>query len=152
MTSEGSVEANHLTGSNGNDVISASSGNDSVTSYAGNDLINAGGDDDRIFAGSVADTIWGAADHDTLWGETGDDVLGGGTGNEPMNGSDQIGDFTAGSDRLHFTPNTGGGPVQFSDLRLSDTAEGLQITYDGGRLLLVGLDMGDLSAGDMVFG
>lgn len=163
-----------LYGGAGNDVLGGGRDDDTVWGDGGNDLLYGGEGRDELGGGAGNDTLWASAGDDLLWGGAGDDQLSGGPGDDtlwggagsdtfvfgatsegvadPMNGSDQIGDFTAGSDRLHFTPNTGGGPVQFSDLTLSDTTEGLQITYDGGRLLLIGLEMADFSTSDVLFG
>ncbi|MDZ4094339.1 MAG: calcium-binding protein [Paracoccaceae bacterium] len=96
--------ADHLTGTNGNNLLDAGAGNDTLFGEGGNDVLRGGagtdrlygGDgDDRIEAGDGSDFLYGGngndrllgeAGNDRLWGEAGNDQLLGGDGNDVMSG------------------------------------------------------------------
>lgn len=82
-----------LTGSDGNDSISASAvkfpvtliggaGNDTLTSGSGTDSLVGGDGDDKLVGGSGSDTLNGEAGADTLTGADGLDQLDGGEGSD----------------------------------------------------------------------
>lgn len=123
-------------------------------------------DGDRIYGGSGNDTIYGYAGNDQLDGGAGNDVLIGGVGDDRLfgwanadtfqfkydanEGSDSIGDFTDGTDRIQLT-NTGGG-VTFDDLVLTDVGADCRIDLAGGTsILIVGVGSAALDAGDFIF-
>ena len=60
---------------------------------------------------------------------------------------DKVKDFAPGRDALYFETASG-----FEDLTLRDLRKGVMITHDGGKVLLVGVETDDLSAGDFLFG
>jgi len=108
------IETAHLTGGDGNNLISASSftlgsvtldgaaGDDNLTggsqddviiAATGDDVANGRGGDDLISGGSGNDVFSGGAGADTLQGDAGDDTLSGQGGRDQLEGAD-------GDDRL----------------------------------------------------
>ncbi len=105
-----------VTGTSGNDVVSALDGNDTVDGGDGNDVLNGDGGDDVLIGGPGADRLRGGAGVDDLDGGDGADTLEGGASNDTLDGGDgadqlsgDAGDDSltggAGGDRL----NGGGG-------------------------------------------
>lgn len=91
-------ESASLTGSDGNDSISASAvkfpvtlvggaGNDTLTSGSGADSLVGGDGDDKLVGGSGSDTLKGEAGADTLTGADGLDQLDGGDGSDVVSES-----------------------------------------------------------------
>jgi serralysin len=120
--------ADTLSGAGGADKINGGAGNDKLSGGAGNDRLVGSIDNDRLTGGAGADTFYFAknADRDTITdfaaGKSGKDVI------EFAKGL-----FDNYADVLHHT---------------KDTDAGLVITYDGGRLTLLDLDISDLTKGD----
>jgi secreted trypsin-like serine protease len=84
----GSVWADTLTGTEGNDVIVARSGADTITGLGGDDLICAGPGNDWVDAGAGSDTISGGDGSDYLLGGLGNDIVGGDSGSDRLLGGD----------------------------------------------------------------
>jgi Ca2+-binding RTX toxin-like protein len=92
----------HVTGSDGDDVIHGTPGDDHIAGGAGDDVIYGhDGDDtllgetgnDQLFGGAGDDLLDGGSGHDELHGGSGDDDLLGGTGNDQLfggTGQDQL--------------------------------------------------------------
>ncbi len=107
----GGTIGDHVTGSDGDDVIHGTPGDDTILGgdgddvihgHAGDDLLDGGNGDDELHGGPGDDTLLGGAGHDQLFGGTGDDDLLGGTGNDQLHGEagDDTLDGGAGDDLL----------------------------------------------------
>jgi Ca2+-binding RTX toxin-like protein len=83
---QGTIDADQLTGTSGNDVIFALAGNDRVDTGAGNDVVVAGRGNDQIRGGAGNDVLRGGAGHDRITGGSGNDVLVGGIGLDTLRG------------------------------------------------------------------
>jgi len=77
-----------VTGTSGNDVVSALDGNDTVDGGDGNDVLNGDGGDDVLIGGPGADRLRGGAGVDDLDGGDGADTLEGGASNDTLDGGD----------------------------------------------------------------
>lgn len=117
----------------GADVVSGSRRADELEGFGGNDRLSGGGG------------------RDVLNGGEGRDVLIGGRGADDFvfsvrAGKDTVRDFHIGIDDLVFT-ETGA----FGDLTLRDVAKGTLVIHEDGKVLLIGVDSHELSAGDFLF-
>jgi Ca2+-binding RTX toxin-like protein len=118
-----------LTGTNtGSATITGTSGNDIITAGTGATTINAGDGNDILTGKGSADTLNGGNGNDTITGAGGGDNTSGGAGNDTYIyasgwGADNVTEsLSAGTDTLHFT---GLGP---SDIRLyTDSAGTLHV-------------------------
>lgn len=99
---EGTIEADHLTGGSyddyidtysGNDTVYAGSGNDVVSGYAGNDHLFGESGNDVLDGGRGDDILSGGAGNDRLYGQSGHDEILGGSGTDSIYGG-------AGNDRI----------------------------------------------------
>ncbi len=134
-------------GGQGNDEVYGNLGNDQIYGNKGDDLLFGGQGDDLLFGGQGNDLLFGNKGDDSLWGNLGDDTMNGGAGVDDFvlngGGSDRIQDFDAGAgDRFgHF-----GG---FDDYTLSNTADGLRVSWEAGTetgdVVLEGLTSSDFS-------
>lgn len=122
-------------------------GNDRLT---GNDVAN------ELHGGRGFDTLSGGAGDDTLAGDRNDDLLTGGDGADTFlftasAGTDTVTDFTDGTDAVRIAATTGN--TAFDDLSLAQAGADAVVTLaDGGRVILSGIDVASLDAGDFVFG
>ncbi|WP_424137949.1 calcium-binding protein [Roseomonas chloroacetimidivorans] len=107
--------ADHLTGTDGGDIIDAEGGadiveagggNDRVIGGTGDDQIDGGLGDDRAAGGNGRDTLLGGAGDDTLLGDAGKDMLHGGDGDDILIGGAAMDVLTGGAGRDHFTLTT----------------------------------------------
>ncbi len=80
-----------------------------------------------LVAASGNDTLWGGAGRDTF-------PITAFNAKGPI-GADRIADFAAGVDRLDCT---GFGLTFVTTLRAADTAAGLRLSFEGGRVTLTG--------------
>jgi serralysin len=144
-----------LIGSTGDDVLSGYGKADVLKGGAGDDSLNGRGGNDTIKGGAGNDRLQGGAGHDKLFGGGGDDLLIGGKGGAGADtfyfakghGRDIIRDFEAGTDTIAFHKSL------FSDVsdildHARQTSDGVVISYDGGRILLEDVRLGQLSDGD----
>jgi len=76
--SAGSVLADQISGTDGDDIILGLAGADKIDGGSGSDLLYGGNDADSLVGGEDYDTLWGGRGADTLTGGAGDDVLLGG--------------------------------------------------------------------------
>lgn len=121
-----------LAGTKGNDILAGSAGNDVLRGGAGNDVLDGGTGTDRMIGGAGADTF--------LF-HRGD-------------GADRIQDFRPGEDRLMFEG------ISQREIGVYETDAGIEVRYGGlngtasnaGVVTLDGLDLGDLSPSDWIFG
>lgn len=94
---------------------------------------------DNIFGGGGDDVLSGGAGWDFLDGGAGDDTMSGGAEEDWFlmqgGGDDVIEDFNPGEDMLDFV----GTGVAFADIQSEATEAGLQLSWDGGSLLLKGV-------------
>ena len=113
--------------------------------------------DDTIIGGGGSDTIEGGAGIDRIEGDAGDDTLTGGSQADmfvfaPGNGNDTITDFAHGEDRINLTEFSG--ISGFDDLTVTVDDGGVTIdlsAHGGGAIMLEGLGIADLDAGDFLF-
>ncbi|WP_122290019.1 calcium-binding protein [Pseudomonas savastanoi] len=136
---QGSDSDETLSGTSGNDVISAGAGDDTVNGGSGNDTLSGGAGADTLNGDAGNDLLQGGAGNDTLYGGDGNDVLDGGAGNDQLNGGD--GDDTylfgkgAGQDTIYYANEARVGKldtVKLADLNVSDVS----ITRDSSDLLI----------------
>ncbi|MFZ3184551.1 MAG: Ig-like domain-containing protein, partial [Pseudomonas sp.] len=82
-----SETTNTLTnGSEDADTLTGTSGNDLIRGYAGNDTLNGGDGNDLLYGGAGRDTLNGGIGNDQLHGGVGIDTLNGGVGNDLLIG------------------------------------------------------------------
>ncbi|WP_336487954.1 calcium-binding protein [Methylobacterium nigriterrae] len=104
------IEGQHLTGTNGDDVMYGGWGNDDIWGgphghdvlYGGygNDTLSASWDGSTLYGGAGKDTLLGGPSNDTLYGGAGDDLIYGGTGVDQLYGGEGHDTFTFGP---HYT-------------------------------------------------
>ncbi len=105
------VEVRTVSGSGGNDVISAGGGNATGVAATYAVTFNGGNGDDAITGGDSADTLNGDADSDTIVGGLGGDTVSGNAGNDTFdegaatNGSDSFAGGT-GTDTASYASRT----------------------------------------------
>ena len=148
----GGSGADQLWGGTDDDLIYGGWGNDRLEGEIGSDTLWGGNGADQLGGGNGTDQLWGGAGNDILTGGAGDDLLTGG-GNADVfvfatgHGADRISDFTSGTDQLRILD----GVDRFEDLGLRTTSAGLLIETGSGTILLEGLGLADLTAGDVLF-
>jgi Ca2+-binding RTX toxin-like protein len=96
--------------------------------------------------------VVGGNGRDTLESRGGHDVLTGGAGADSFvflgrTGDRRITDFDPDTDQLTLQIAN----LTQSDTSLTDTGTGLRISWDGGSVLLEGLDLGDFTQDDILF-
>lgn len=148
----------------GNDTVLGGVGNDTISGSVGNDSLNGGDGIDDINGGAGNDSLVGGIGNDLLVGAAGDDVIDGGVGNDFLSGgaggdrfvflagfgSDRLVDFEAELDVLDFSGHAA--ISVFDDLNLVTRGDDLLVLDgEGGRLLLRGVAIGDLSEDNFVF-
>ncbi|MBO9622313.1 MAG: cadherin domain-containing protein [Sphingomonas sp.] len=95
VTRTGTVRADTLTGTGGEDHLSGGIGNDTLGGLGGHDVLDGGIGNDALDGGDGNDVLFGDLGNDTLRGGAGNDVLFGGQGNDDLWGG-------AGADVFHF--------------------------------------------------
>jgi Ca2+-binding RTX toxin-like protein len=145
-----------LDGNGGNDTLNGGSGNDELDGDNGDDSLIGGGGNDELDGGAGADVLRGGKGADELNGDDGDDLLFGGAGAdvfkfESREGSDTIGDFKSGVDRVLFDIDG----LSFNDLDIANNNAGdAVITWGdptGSSITLDGVDASALSRSDFFF-
>lgn len=135
--------------------VSGSAGGDSFTaagSIVAVKMLGRNGDD-MLTGGEANDLIFGGLGDDMLTGGNGNDFLSGDAGADVFLfadnwGDDIIRDFTDGTDIMDMTALG----IAFSDLSLSVDAFGNGvISYDGNSIVLRGVQVADIDAGDFMF-
>ena len=166
---DGGRQADNLRGKIGNDVLKGGAGQDVLDGGDGSDTLNGGNLGDLLRGGNQADLILGNKGADRLNGNAGNDVLLGGRGSDDLFGGrlkdvldggfgDDVLDGGKGRDTFQFTQ--GGDDVivdfevDFDTLDLSgvsgvqdavDRRDGAFIEFNGGSVLVLGVDADDLS-------
>jgi Ca2+-binding RTX toxin-like protein len=165
-------------GNGGNDKVYGGSGNDKLTGSAGADTLNGGDGNDEIFGNADGDKIIGGLGNDKLVGLDGDDsffagagfdTLKGGAGNDtltgggdadefefdPGTGLDVVTDFSTSSGDAIFLKGFGAAFDEFADVQAAASQVGADTIIDlggGSSITLLNVSLGDLSAGDFLFG
>ncbi len=163
-TLSGGNGSDRLVGQGGRDVLQGGRHQDTLSGGSGQDRLSGDSGGDALYGGSGADVLLGGGGRDLLQGGTGRDILNGGSGSDRMRGGADadIFVFTRGQDRaLDFRDGDridlrrARGIEDFDDLRdahLDDTRAGASIEDARGHsLLLVGVDVDQLSADDFIF-
>jgi Ca2+-binding RTX toxin-like protein len=143
----GGAGEDSLYGGRGNDLLVGGGGRDLLEGGQGRDRLLGGDKADYLSGGDGADELDGGARGDWLDGGRGDDRLTGGDGAEADHfvfrqgdGDDVITDFQDGIDRLDITTDRA--------LRLVQTEAGVRIDYGSSSILLLGIDIAQITAED----
>ncbi|MEM7547519.1 MAG: LamG-like jellyroll fold domain-containing protein [Pseudomonadota bacterium] len=141
-----------LDGGVGKDKLKGGGGNDDLHGGKGKDKLIGGGDDDMIFGGKGKDVLKGGAGNDTLDGGGGKDILVGGTGADQFtfglkSALDIVRDFKDGEDKIAITAPY----VAFEDLAINRQGNDTHIKYDGGKILLKGVNVNEITEDDFIF-
>jgi Ca2+-binding RTX toxin-like protein len=161
----GGEGSDYIDGGSGDDVIYGGQGPEEVQIL---DIVDVGetpdlapdNDDDDIYGGGGNDTIYGGDDSDTIHGGVGDDFIQGGIDDDALfgdagndifdfadgDGSDVIGDFTIGEDKVQILGGS------FDDLMLSQDESAAIIEYGDLMIRMENMNADDLSASDFLFG
>lgn len=83
----GTEHNDHITGTNGNDLIFGFEGNDTINGNNGNDCIVGGSGNDRLHGNNGSDVILGQEGNDEIHGNNNEDLLIGGAGNDTIHGN-----------------------------------------------------------------
>lgn len=129
-----------------------------INGTKGNDKLVGGTGNDSLFGGKGDDKLSGGAGNDWLTGGKGDDSLTGGTGADHFlfvnrDAEDRILDFNISEgDVIHITKDMG--IEDFADIiKHSHTQNnGVQIDFVEGKLLLVGVNVADLTSDQFIIG
>ncbi|MEM6438741.1 MAG: fasciclin domain-containing protein [Pseudomonadota bacterium] len=160
----GGRRADVLFGGDGADGVSGDGGSDLMIGGRGGDEMSGGRGADKMHGSTGDDDLSGDRGRDLLLGGRGEDRLDGGAGRDVMrgglgddlfvyaegNGFDRIGDFEIGEDRLDVTDF---GLAGFQAFAALGTQRGRTAQFDfgdGDMLMLVGVDLDDLSASDIL--
>ena len=137
----GSFGADHINGTDSDDLVLASSDDDTVSLMQGNDVGIGGLGNDTMSGGNGNDIVAGGSGDDVLDGGNGDDFLAGGNGDDEIyggNGNDVLVDGLGsdmlfggkGSDIFLFAENELiGGAATDDDLDIFDGGHGHDILY-----------------------
>ncbi|GGA99633.1 rhizobiocin/RTX toxin [Brucella endophytica] len=149
LTIDGYTEYNIVTGSSGNDVLTASegkdmieagNGNDTVLSGSGNDLVDAGAGNDRVIAGDGDDAVEGGAGNDVLMGGEGHDALSGGAGNDQLFGGEGNDTLSGGAGNDVLSGGEGNDTFVFASGDGHDTVLDFQAGQNGGDIVALSKD------------
>jgi len=122
----GTVSADTLTGSDGDDILLGLTGADKMDGGSGSDLLFGGAEADSLAGGDGDDTLWGGAGADTLTGGAGNDVL--------IGGND--------ADVYHFDAGFGNDTVKASANNANDIIEfGSSISESSIDMSVIGSDL-----------
>lgn len=149
----GGAGGDHIESGEGNDTVWGAAGNDTILGGTGQDQIWAANGDDVVAGGEGNDTLGGGAGADTLLGDAGNDLLLGGANADVFVfsgtfGSDSIGDFEVGLDRLAFDAPY----ASTDDLALSASGTSTIIRTVDGAITLSGITPDSLTTDSFVFG
>lgn len=153
-----------LNAGGGNDSVSGGAGADLLIGGAGNDEVSGGAGNDTVRGGRGKDELTGNRGNDDLRGEGARDFLDGGAGRDRIDGGAGRDNLTGGGARDVFIFDAGDGRDRVTDfqdgvdvirLRASDpeieaAGGGTRITYDGGVIILAGVDASLIDGDDFV--
>ncbi len=148
----GGVGKDRLYGGKGNDRLNGNNNNDTLDGGAGKDRLNGGKGNDTLKGGAGRDKLKGNSGNDTLDGGKGLDKLTGGKGSDVFvftanANRDTVTDFQDGLDSLQIAGHTGG----FGALEITSIRTNLEITHDGGVIVLQGMAGSILTDADFDF-
>jgi Ca2+-binding RTX toxin-like protein len=117
----------HINGTPGNDILVGGNGKDSLNGGNGNDTLLGGNGNDILVGGNGKDILDGGNGNDTLSGGFGKDILTGGNGKDKFvlaatQGTDQITDFSKGTDLIGLSGGLSFGQLSFSGHKIIVTA------------------------------
>ena len=164
----GSYGDDKALGGDGNDNIGGGTGRDLLRGGDGNDTLGGGEGDDTVEGGNGHDFLAGGGRHDVLDGGAGADTLNAGPGNDKITGGlgadtfvfnaltsgehDRITDFAPGVDTIRLDGVAGSGQRgRFDNLTLTDSANGVTISYDGHTILLEDIRLEEVDHTDFLF-
>ncbi|RAK65664.1 hypothetical protein DJ019_11025 [Phenylobacterium kunshanense] len=149
-TASGGLGDDWVVGGKDNDSLSGDAGNDLVYGNLGADTCEGGDGNDIVRGGQDNDSLSGGSGDDYVSGDKGDDTVAGGAGADIFHtfgdaGIDRVIDFSlADGDRVQLDPGTQYMVAQVgADTVISMTG--------GGQMVLVGVQMGNLTSG-WIFG
>lgn len=146
-----------LIGDTGKDKLRGGAGDDSIFGGRGADNMRGGSGDDDLHGFNGADILKGGGGNDVLFGDKGNDTLTGGAGADVfhfgvLHGSDVITDFEDGVDLLHLghlNLTAANALDKFYEIgSANDNVVGFE--YAGTIIEINGLDLGDISAADLI--
>jgi len=151
-----------LFGDAGNDEMWGNVGNDTLRGGTGNDSLGGGADDDLLRGEAGDDLLSGSEGNDTLGGDDGNDWLEGGTGWDTLwggagadtfyfggnYGTDRIMDFEPNVDHIRFADAA----LSFAGLYMAQSGNNVIVATPTGQMIIVGMQLSDLDAGDFIFG
>lgn len=164
----GSFDPDTVYGGAGNDDLGGGTGGDYLYAGDGNDSVGAGDDDDFIFGGAGNDFLGGGNGNDSILGESGDDRLNGGAGNDTLTGGagadrfifntfaagevDVVTDWENGVDRfqVHGIPGSSLA-ARFNAMTFTNVIGGVQIEYQGHRIIVEGASVNQFDVSDFIF-
>ena len=88
LTTLGTVYADDIDGTEGNDTLIGTNNDDTINGYGGVDWIFGEGGADTINAGAGNDVVTGGTGNDVIYGDDGDDVLMGAEGDDEIHGGE----------------------------------------------------------------
>ncbi|QGX99247.1 calcium-binding protein [Roseovarius faecimaris] len=170
-TIAGSFGKDSVLGNDGNDSLGGGTGQDTLVGEAGDDSLGGGEGDDQIRGGAGNDFLAGGGRNDSINGGAGNDEINGGKGDDTMTGGtgddvfifteffsgevDVITDWTDGEDKLRMTgiENAPGSGLQGRVDALNPTAvaNGVELTYEGQKIILQGASLSDIGVEDFIF-
>lgn len=159
---KGDQGGDRLFGGAGTDRLFGGAGSDTLSGGIGSDILNGGTGRDRLLGDRGADRLNGKAGSDTLLGGSGRDRIDGGKGDDqlrggaggdvfvfrPGDGADEIADF-AGRDVLNLKTH-GFESAADALAALSTTRAGALLSLGEDSVLLKGVSISDLNAGDFI--
>lgn len=148
---KGTLGNDEITGSTVRNALIGRAGDDVLDGGRGNDVLQGNHGDDRLLGGEGRDMLAGGLGSDTLFGGSGGDTF---TFYGADDLSDRVGDFQDGLDQLNVS---NWGATSFDQLQISANGDGsLTVAYAAGNVSFTvsgsGLSIGDLNAGDFIFG
>lgn len=155
-TMYGGQDRDNLRGGEGNDLAYGGSGNDEVTGHEGNDTLYGQGGNDAIKGGGGNDLIFGGQGNDVIESSGGNDDVYTGSGNDIIVMSDDAGlatmhDFNVDNDRVDLRLF---GIKQVDDVKtmtISEQSSGVMIENGERKVLLKGIQLGDLTMDNIKF-
>ncbi|MBY0398647.1 MAG: calcium-binding protein, partial [Thermoleophilia bacterium] len=149
----GGPEDDILYGDEDRDLLSGNDGQDRLDGGRGGDTLYGGADADNLLGREGDDYLDEGAGHSNVEGGEGNDTLVGGQGPDafvvsPTSGDDVIRDFTAGPGMFDHIALM---DLRWEDLTIEDTSAGVKVSWDGGSVLLEGVDKADLAQDDFMF-
>ncbi len=153
-TINGTEDDDWLTGTGGRDYIWGNDDEDTIYGGSGHDTVLGGDDEDIIYGGNGNDILhgdngedylYGENGNDTLYGDRDDDTVEGGAGNDQLWGFsgedlfilqagsyDVIKDWSGNDDEIRVV-----GASSMNQIQLVDTANGIEVRFNGGAVGLV---------------